>query len=180
MTLSVRSEWGSRRRHKRRLQSSLDQWCGRDLDSYHDTTPSAVPNALSLTITGTAGSSISHTASTTLLVHLSAPASLTATASVGQISVSWPASVGATSYHVKRALSSGSPYITIGCTTATSLTDTAVTSGTVYYYVVSAAYQAGPKLAAKAPTRLRQVPARCSPQFRRRTLAIPPATREVA
>ena len=43
-----------------------------------NTTTSATPYALSLTITGTAGT-ITHTASTTLLVNLAAPASLTAT-----------------------------------------------------------------------------------------------------
>ena len=41
----------------------------------------------------------------------------------GQISLSWPASVAATSYHVKRALVSGGPYTTVGCTTTTSYTD---------------------------------------------------------
>jgi cellulose 1,4-beta-cellobiosidase len=108
-----------------------------------NTTTSATPNALSLTITSSTGT-ISHTASTTLLVGLAAPASLTATPGAGQVSLSWPASVGATSYHVKRALISGGPYTGIGCTTATTLTDTGLISGTPYYYVVSAAYQAGP------------------------------------
>src|SRR4051812_24951040 len=61
-----------------------------------NTTTSAMPYALSLTITGTAGN-ITHTASTTLLVHLVAPASLTATATgnAGEVALSWPASVGA-------------------------------------------------------------------------------------
>jgi PKD repeat protein len=107
------------------------------------TTTSATPFALSLTITGSAGT-ITHTASTTLLVGLAAPASLTATPSAGQVSLSWPASVGATSYHVKRALISGGLYTGVACTTATTFTDTGLTSGTTYYYVASAAYQAGP------------------------------------
>jgi hypothetical protein len=109
-----------------------------------DTTTSATPYALSLTMTGTAGP-ITHTASTTLLVNLAAPASLTATSgSAGQIMLSWPASVGATSYHVKRALVSGGPYVGVACTTTTAYTDTGVINGTPYYYVVSAAYTAGP------------------------------------
>ena len=109
-----------------------------------NTTSSAAPYALSLTLTGTSGS-ISHQASTTLLVNLPAPAGLTASSlSSSQITLSWQPSVGATSYHVKRALVSGGPYVGIACTTATSFTDTAVANATTYYYVVSAAYNANP------------------------------------
>jgi cellulose 1,4-beta-cellobiosidase len=108
-----------------------------------NTTTSATPYALSLSIIGTAGA-ISHTASTTLLVNLAAPASLAATAGNAQVSLSWPASVGATSYHVKRARVSGGPYVIVSCTTTTSYTDSGVVNGTTYYYVVSAAYVAGP------------------------------------
>jgi fibronectin type 3 domain-containing protein len=108
-----------------------------------NTTTSATPYALSLTITGTAGT-ITHTASTTLLVNLAAPASLTATPGIGQVSLSWPASVAATSYDVKRATVTGGPYTTVGCATTTSYTDTGLSGGTTYYYVVSAAYNAGP------------------------------------
>jgi len=108
-----------------------------------NTTTSATPYALSLTITGTAGT-ITHTASTTLLVNLAAPASLTATPGIGQVSLSWPASVAATSYDVKRATVTGGPYTTVACATTTSYTDTGLSGGTTYYYVVSAAYNAGP------------------------------------
>jgi fibronectin type 3 domain-containing protein len=73
-----------------------------------------------------------------------APASLTATPGAGQISLSWSDSVGATSYHLKRALISGGPYEGVACTTTTAYTDVAVVNGTTYYYVVSAAYSAGP------------------------------------
>jgi fibronectin type 3 domain-containing protein len=108
-----------------------------------NTTTSATPYALSLTITGTSGT-ITHSASTTLLVSLAAPASLTATPGNAQVSLSWPASVGATSYHVKRATVSGGPYTTVACATTASYTDTGLTGGTTYHYVVSAAYSAGP------------------------------------
>jgi hypothetical protein len=118
-----------------------------------NTTTSAVPVALSLTITGTAGS-ISHTASTTLLVHVPVPAGLTATPGADQISLSWSASTTATGYHVKRALISGGPYTTIGCPTTTTLTDTGLTNGMVYYYVVSAAYQGGPNAGGESPDSL--------------------------
>ena len=107
------------------------------------TTTSALPYALSLTITGTSGS-ITHQASTTLLVNLAAPANLTATAGSAQVSLSWSASVGATGYHVKRALFSGGPYVNVACPIASSYTDTGLAGGTTYYYVVSASYSAGP------------------------------------
>ena len=107
-----------------------------------NTTASAVPYALSLTITGTSGS-ISHTGSTTLLVNLPAPANETASASSGQVSLSWGVSAAATSYHLKRGLLSGGPYQGIACPTGTSYVDTGLTNGTTYYYVVSAASKAG-------------------------------------
>jgi PKD repeat protein len=109
-----------------------------------NTTTSTAPYALSLTVTGTSGT-ITHTGSTTLLVNLAAPASLMATPnSSGQIALSWPASVAATNYHLKRSLVSGGPYVTVACTSSTSYTDSAVTNGITYYYVVSAAYSANP------------------------------------
>jgi PKD repeat protein len=108
-----------------------------------NTATSAVPNALSLTISGSSGM-IAHTASTTLLVGLAPPANFTATPGSGQVLLTWQASAGATSYHVKSALVSGGPYTGIACTTATTFTNTGLSSGTPYYYVASAAYQAGP------------------------------------
>jgi len=72
-----------------------------------------------------------------------APTSLTATSGNGQVSLSWTASSGATSYNVKRATVSGGPYTTIASATATAFTDTGLTNGTTYYYVVSALNSAG-------------------------------------
>jgi len=108
-----------------------------------NTTTSTVPFALSLTITGTSGT-ISHTASTTLLVNLGPPASLTATAGNGQASLSWLPSTGASGYHVKRSTVSSGPYVGIACPTGTSYVDTGLTNGTTYYYLVSASYTGGP------------------------------------
>jgi cellulose 1,4-beta-cellobiosidase len=108
-----------------------------------NTTSSAVPYALSLTVTGTSGTLV-HTASTTLLVNLAPPASLTATAGSGQVSLSWPASVGASGYHLKRGLVSGGPYVAVSCPTGTSYVDSGLTNGTTYYYVVSASFAGGP------------------------------------
>ena len=57
--------------------------------------------------------------------------------------LSWSASTGATSYNVKRSTTSGGPYTTIASPTTTSYTDTGLTNGTTYYYVVSAVNAAG-------------------------------------
>ena len=60
------------------------------------------------------------------------------------MSLSWKASTGATSYHVKRATTSGGPYNTSSHRpAATNYVDTSVTNGTTYYYVVSAVNSAG-------------------------------------
>ena len=108
-----------------------------------NTTTSTIPWALSLTVTGTSGA-ISHIASTTLLVNLAPPASLTATPGDTLVNLSWPASVGATSYHVKRANTSGGPYETLACPAGTSYSDTGLTDGIPYYYAVSAAFNGNP------------------------------------
>jgi hypothetical protein len=55
----------------------------------------------------------------------------------------WNASKGATSYHVKRSTTSGGPYTRIAAPTATNYTDTGLTNGKTYFYVVSALDWAG-------------------------------------
>ncbi len=73
-----------------------------------------------------------------------APTGLTATAGNAQVSLSWTASSGATSYNVKRATVSGGPYTTIATgVTATSYTNTGLANGTTYFYVVSAVNASG-------------------------------------
>lgn len=68
-----------------------------------------------------------------------APTGLTATAGDGQVALSWSASSGATGYNVKRALVSGGTYTTITNGLAnTSYTDSSVSDGVQYYYVVTA------------------------------------------
>lgn len=75
----------------------------------------------------------------------SAPASLTATPGNGQVTLVWPASAGATSYHLYRA---EAPAVDVA--TATKLAgvtsphaDTGRTNGTAYYYVATASNAAG-------------------------------------
>ncbi len=74
----------------------------------------------------------------------SAPASFTATAGNAQVALSWSASSGATSYTVLRSTTSGSGYAQVSAgITGTTYTDTGLTNGTAYYYVVRAVNSAG-------------------------------------
>ncbi|HEV3025913.1 MAG TPA: DUF4214 domain-containing protein, partial [Pirellulales bacterium] len=69
-----------------------------------------------------------------------APTGLSATATKTQVTLTWAAATGATSYNVYRGTSpsgEGATAFKTGLTT-TSLVDTAVTSGTKYYYQVTA------------------------------------------
>ncbi|MEA2417146.1 MAG: hypothetical protein QOI58_3803 [Thermoanaerobaculia bacterium] len=67
-----------------------------------------------------------------------APAGVIATAGDTQVSLAWNSVAGATSYNVKRSTVSGSGYSTIVSPTTTSYTDTGLTNGTTYYYVITA------------------------------------------
>ncbi|MCR8633514.1 Kelch repeat-containing protein [Paenibacillus radicis (ex Xue et al. 2023)] len=60
------------------------------------------------------------------------------------IQVTWDGSTGATGYNVKRSTTIGGPYTTVASNVyGTSYTDTTVTNGTTYYYVVTALNSAG-------------------------------------
>jgi fibronectin type 3 domain-containing protein len=72
-----------------------------------------------------------------------APTSLTAITGNAQVALNWSASSGATSYNVKRSTTSGGPYTTVSSPTVTNYTNTGLTNGTKYYYVVSAVGAAG-------------------------------------
>jgi autotransporter-associated beta strand protein len=67
-----------------------------------------------------------------------APASLTATGGSSQVVLSWSASASAHSYVLKRSTESGGPYETIASgLTSTTFTDSGLSAGTTYHYVVS-------------------------------------------
>jgi DNA-binding beta-propeller fold protein YncE/mono/diheme cytochrome c family protein len=73
-----------------------------------------------------------------------APTGLTATPGIARVTLNWNAAATATGYNIKRSTTSGGPYTTIaGNVGATTYTDSAVTGGTTYYYVVSAVNPTG-------------------------------------
>jgi fibronectin type 3 domain-containing protein len=73
-----------------------------------------------------------------------APTNLQATAGNAQVALTWTASTGAASYTVKRSTSSGTGYATVASgLSGAAYTDSSVTNGTPYYYVVTATNTAG-------------------------------------
>ena len=75
---------------------------------------------------------------------LSPPQGLAASPGANQIALSWNTVLGATSYTVKRSSTSGGPYVTVASgVTGTTCTDTGLTDGVTYYYLVSAVNNSG-------------------------------------
>jgi hypothetical protein len=73
-----------------------------------------------------------------------APAGVVAESSKERVTLSWIEPIGANSYAVKRALSSGGPYSNIATGIASpTYTDTNVKTGTVYYYTVTGSNSEG-------------------------------------
>ena len=92
-----------------------------------------------------------------------APSGLAATPGNNQIALVWSASAGATGYSIGRATSSAGPFAAVGESSSTSFTDTGVTNGSTYYYVVSASNAIGSSAnsaaVAATPTSLSRVQA---------------------
>ena len=66
------------------------------------------------------------------------PTGLSAIVTGTQIALSWSASAGATNYVVQRSTTSGGPYTRIATNAATGFTDTGLSAGLTYFYVVLA------------------------------------------
>ncbi len=71
------------------------------------------------------------------------PAGLTATAGNAQVTLNWSASANATGYNVQRSTATGGPYAQISSPSSTTFTDSGLTNGTKYFYVVAAFNSAG-------------------------------------
>jgi glucuronoarabinoxylan endo-1,4-beta-xylanase len=84
--------------------------------------------------TGTGGGTASSGGGAVLV----APTGALAAGGDAQIVLTWTAVAGATGYYANRATSAGGPYTRLAATTATSFTDTNLTNGTTYYYVITA------------------------------------------
>lgn len=79
-----------------------------------------------------------------------APADLAGAANDGSVELTWSPVSGATTYAVKRSTVSGGPYTTLSGALATTMyTDTSVTNGITYYYVVSAMNASGESAASE-------------------------------
>ncbi|HZS53706.1 MAG TPA: family 78 glycoside hydrolase catalytic domain [Bryobacteraceae bacterium] len=66
------------------------------------------------------------------------PFGVTATPDNAKVSLTWQAASSASSYKVKRSLTSGGPYATVAAgVTGTTYIDNAVSNGVTYYYVIS-------------------------------------------
>lgn len=72
-----------------------------------------------------------------------APTGLSAAADDAQVTLNWNAAAGATSYKIKRSIASGSGYVNVATNAGGTFTNTGLSNGTLYYYVVSAANIAG-------------------------------------
>jgi alpha-N-arabinofuranosidase len=68
-----------------------------------------------------------------------APTGLTATPGINRVFLNWTSFIGATSYSIKRAATSGGPYTTLATgLTGTTWTDPDVVNGMPYFYVITA------------------------------------------
>ncbi|HVR85207.1 MAG TPA: SBBP repeat-containing protein [Planctomycetota bacterium] len=65
-----------------------------------------------------------------------APSNLTAIAADAQITLSWTGVAGATGYDVLRSTVTGGPYTSVGTPSGTIFTDTGLTNGIAYFYIV--------------------------------------------
>jgi autotransporter-associated beta strand protein len=83
-------------------------------------------------------------ATSSFITPTAAPAGLAAVPTSGLVSLSWSATPGATSYHLKRATSPGGPYTpVISGILGNTASDPSAAIGTSYYYVISASNPGG-------------------------------------
>jgi fibronectin type 3 domain-containing protein len=89
------------------------------------------------TAPSSAGNSV-NSAQVSAVPTLGVPMNLVATPGNAQVSLTWTAVAGASSYQVWRSTMSGSGYTQVGTPSGTSFNNGSLTNGTMYYYVVRA------------------------------------------
>lgn len=83
------------------------------------------------------GTAFNQTAEVSQVTPVGAPTGLTATSSSSKVDLSWTAAGGATNYNIYRSGTSGGPYTQIASAiAAVTYSDTTVTNGSSYYYVI--------------------------------------------
>jgi autotransporter-associated beta strand protein len=107
------------------------------LTNYADTTASASTTYYYEVAAANLSGMSAVTSPVTITTPPAPPASLTATPGNTQITLTWPAASGAASYALGRSGATGGPYTLIATPVGTSYTDTGLTNGTPYYYVVA-------------------------------------------
>lgn len=75
-----------------------------------------------------------------------APKNVKATAGNAQIQLTWNAAYSADDYLIQRSTTNGGPYTTVGVVNSPSFTDSGLTNGTTYYYVIIARNSVGNSL----------------------------------
>jgi fibronectin type 3 domain-containing protein len=93
--------------------------------------------------TSSSSSSVTSSSSSSASSVPAVPTGVAATAGDTQISLTWTASSGATSYNVKRATASNGTYASVGTPITNSYNNTGLANGTPYFYVVSAVNAGG-------------------------------------
>jgi beta-lactamase superfamily II metal-dependent hydrolase len=120
--------------------------------SWNTTTATNASHVLTSKAYDAAGNSATSTAVTVTVNNAgdttppTAPSSLSASGSKRKVSLTWSAStdnVGVTGYQVWRATAAAGPFAQIATTTSTSYANSALTSGTTYWYYVTAGDAAG-------------------------------------
>ena len=91
----------------------------------------------------TASIQVSATPSSQITLPPAVPTGLAAITGNAQVTLYWSASTDATSFDVKRSNTNGGPFVQIATVMSPSYSDTAVSNGSAYYYVVDAVNSAG-------------------------------------
>ncbi|MEC0229308.1 fibronectin type III domain-containing protein [Paenibacillus alba] len=92
------------------------------------------------------------------------PLRLSAVGGNAKVDLNWTSVQGATSYNIKRSTIAGGPYTNIGLNVAmTTYTDTTVTNGTKYYYILTAVNDGGESANSQEVSATPQVPPPSAP-----------------